>query len=245
MADTSDLKKLQGAWNIVSLEMEGQKYPPGGSRIEIHGGRFISVNMGAEYEGTVTLDESASPKTFDLNFDKGPEAGNKSLGIYELSGDSWKICLGLAGKKRPTQFVSKAGTGHALEILKRDKGAAKKHPVADPKAAPVADLEGEWKMISCHQDGKPMDAKFVTSATREYRGNTTTLLVGGRPMMKSRFFVDGSAKTIEYPDLRQEGIYKVTGDTLNTCVVTAGEARPTDFSAAPGDGRTVSQWKRK
>ena len=239
----TDLEKLQGAWNIVSLEMEGQKYPPGGSRIVIQAGRFTSLNMGAEYEGTVTVDETTTPRTFDLAFDKGPESGNKALGIYELSGDNWKICLALAGKKRPTEFVSKPGTGYALDLLKRDKGTAKQVPAADTRAA-ATDLEGEWMMVSCMQDGKPMDARFVKSARREFRGNTTTLLVGGKPMMKSRFFVDTKANTIDYPDLRQEGIFKVSGNTLNTCVVAAGEKRPCDFSAAPGDGRTVSEWKR-
>jgi len=240
----TDIQNLQGNWNIVSLEMEGQKYPPGGARILIQGARFVSLNMGAEYEGAIAIDESASPKTFDLMFDKGPEAGKKSLGIYELAGGTWKICLGLADKKRPVKFAAPPGTGHALEILKRDNGIDRKLPDADANAQPVADLEGEWMMVSCHQDGKPMDARFVKSARREFRGNTTTLLVGGKPMMKSRFFVDSRAGAVEYPDLRQEGIYKTSGDTLNTSLVSAGEARPQDFSAKPGDGRTVSQWKR-
>ena len=240
----SDIENLHGNWNIVSLEMEGRKYPPGGSRIVIDGGRFTSLNMGAEYEGAIIIDESASPKTFDLMFDKGPEAGNRSLGIYELAGDTWKICLGLAGKKRPTEFAAPAGTGHALEILRRDQGLDLNLPPADVNAEPVAELEGEWTMVSCRQDGKPMDTGFVKSARRQFRGNTTALFVGVRPMMKSRFFADPRSGSIDYPDLRQEGIYKITGDQLNTSLVSARETRPTDFSSTPGDGRTVSEWKR-
>jgi len=239
----TDLKKLQGTWNMLSLEMEGQKYPTGGAQIVIDGGRFVCRNMGAEYEGAITVDESASPKTFELAFEKGPEAGKQSLGIYELTGDAWKICLGLAGKKRPSKFASEAGTGHALETLERDTGARRDLPAADAKARPVAELEGEWAMISCLHDGKPMDARFVKSARREFRGNTTTLLAGGRAMTTSRFFVH-AAGTIEYPDLRQTGIYKIAGDRLHTCLVNAGAAPPADFSAKPGDGRTVSEWKR-
>ena len=63
--------------------------------------------------------------------------------------------------------------------------------------------------------------------------------------MKSRFAVDSASKTIEYPDLRQHGIYSVSGDTLRTCLVAAGAERPADFAAAPGDGRLVSEWARK
>jgi uncharacterized protein (TIGR03067 family) len=241
-----EIEKLQGTWNIVSLEVDGQKYPPGGSRIAIRGDHFDSLNMGAEYSGTMAVNASASPKTFDLAFETGPEKGKVSLGIYELDGDKWTICLGLAGVARPTRFVSAPGTGHALERLKRDRGAAEKQiPVADDLAASVAELEGEWCMVSCLQDGQPMDPGFVKTAKREFRGNTTTLLVGGRPLMKSHFTADSTRKFIEYLDLRQQGIYQVSGDTLRTCLVVSGETRPADFSATPGDGRTVSEWRRK
>ena len=176
-----DMKALQGTWDIVSLEMDGEKYPAVGSQIAVKGGRFTSLNMGAEYSGTMAVDESASPKTFDLIFDSGPEKGNRSLGIYELDGDTWKICLGLTGKTRPTKFVSAPGSGHALEILRRGRGGAKKKlPAADEHAEPVAELEGGWFMVSCRQDGQPMDSRFVKAAKREFRGNTTTL-TGGRP----------------------------------------------------------------
>jgi uncharacterized protein (TIGR03067 family) len=241
-----DIETLQGTWNIVSLEMEGRKYPAAGAQIAIKGGRFTSLNMGAEYSGTMAVDESASPKTFDLLFEKGPEEGNRSLGIYELDGDTWKICLGLTGKTRPTKFVSAPGTGHALEILKRERNGAKKQlPAFDENAEPVAELEGDWFMVSCRQDGQPMDSGFVKSAKREFRGNTTTLTVGGRPVMKSRFTANSASKTIEYSDLRQHGIYTVSGDSLLTCLVAGGETRPADFTAAPGDGRLVSEWSRK
>ena len=243
---TGDLKKLQGSWLMMSLEMEGQKYPTGGARIEISGDRFVSVSMGAEYEGTVVLDETADPKTFDLTFDKGPEKGNRSLGIYELDGDSWKICLGLTGKQRPARFATAKGAGHALEVLEREKNPKKAEPI-DEKAAADPELDGEWQMVSCMQDGKPMDARFVKSARRVFRGNGTTLFAGTAAMMKSRFTVDRSQAphAIDYHDLRQHGIFAVTGGKLQTAVAPVNAARPTDFTATLGDGRTVSEWRRK
>jgi uncharacterized protein (TIGR03067 family) len=242
----TDMETLQGAWNMVSLEMEGRKYPAGGSQIAIQGGRFTGLNMGAEYSGTVVLDESARPRTFDLLFETGPEEGNGSLGIYELDGDTWKICLGLTGKARPTGFVSEPGSGHALEILKRARGGANRElPAADERAEPVAELEGGWFMVSCRQDGQPMDPRFVKTAMREFRGNTTTLTLGGRPIMKSRFTADPVTKTMVYLDLRQHGIYQVSGDRLDTCLVVEGETRPAGFASAPGDRRLVSEWRRK
>lgn len=246
-----DLKKLQGTWFILTLEMEEQKYPTGGSKIAIQGDRFVSLNMGAEYEGSVTVDETQTPKTFDLLFEKGPEKGNKSLGIYELDGDTWKICLGLTGKRRPTKFAAEKGTGHALETLQREsaeeRAAAEKRAPIDEHAAAVAELEGEWIMLSCMQDGKPIDARFLKSARRVFQGDGTTLFAGSQVFMKSRFTVDAAQTpvAIDYHDLRQHGIYRVDGGTLHTAMAGAGAPRPADFTATPGDGRTVSQWSRK
>jgi uncharacterized protein (TIGR03067 family) len=243
---THDIRNLQGTWHIVALELDGRKYPPAGSRIAIEGDRFESLNMGAEYSGTVVVDESANPRTLDLRFEKGPEQGHTSLGIYELDGDTWKICLGLTGKARPAAFVSAPGSGHALEVLRREPaGAGKTLPAADEHAAPVAELEGEWTMVSCLQDGQLLDPRFVKNATREFRGNTTTLTMGGQPFLKGRFTADPASGTVAYPDQRQRGIYRVSGDTLHTCLVVEGAAPPDGFTATPGDGRTVSQWQRK
>jgi uncharacterized protein (TIGR03067 family) len=242
-----DLKKLQGTWNMMTLEMEGQKYPTGGSKIVITGERFVSLNMGAQYEGGVSVDESQTPKTFDLLFDMGPEKGNKSLGIYELDGNDWKICLGLTGKSRPKAFTTKKGTGHALETLQResaaDRAAAKKKPAIDENAPGVAELDGEWFMLSCMQDGKPINAQFLKFARRVFKGNGTTLFAGKQVFMKSSYSAD--AGQIDYHDLRQHGIYEVRDGKLNTALAATSAPRPTDFTAAKGDGRTVSAWSRK
>ena len=109
----TDLDRLQGSWNITSLEVDGQKMPaPGGARIVICGTRFQSLGMGAVYEGTVGVDGKKKPKTFDLTFTAGPEKGNRSLGIYELKGDNWKLCLtvdctnDLGGIRKPLCWIA-------------------------------------------------------------------------------------------------------------------------------------------
>src|ERR1035438_4874 len=135
--------------------------------------------MGAQYEGTMVVDPTAAPKTFDVKFHKGPEKGKTSLGIYELHGKTWKICIGLTGVKRPTRFAAEPGTGHALETLMRAvAGAAPLPPATEPPVATgvsVAELEGEWFMLSCLQDGKPMEAKICASARRVFDGDQTTM----------------------------------------------------------------------
>lgn len=91
----------------------------GSARIVIQQDKFVSLAMGATYEGTIEIDAGQSPKTFNLHFTAGPEAGNTSPGIYELDGENWKICLALRGDNRPQGFATAPGSGHACEILKR------------------------------------------------------------------------------------------------------------------------------
>jgi uncharacterized protein (TIGR03067 family) len=243
---THDLNRLQGTWNIVALEIEGQKFPPGGSSIGIDGDTFVSRNMGAVYEGTVRLDETCAPKTFDLIFAKGPEAGGVGLGIYTLDGDTWTICLGFAGKSRPTEFLAPKGTGYALETLKRETG--RPVPGHQTGAAGPLDsaLEGEWAMVSCTQDSQPMDPGFVKSARRRFHGTDTELLVGKKTYMTSRCTTDPGRdpKEIAYPDLNQHGIYAISGCTLRTALAPVTEPRPRDFAGKAGDGHTVSEWRR-
>ena len=119
---SGDLEALQGTWNIVKLTVEGNLLPSAfytGAQIIVKDSTFTTKAMGAVYEGDVVIDQTATPRTFDLKFTSGPEKGNLSLGIYELNGDEWRVCLGFAHKPRPTAFESKPGTGHALEELKR------------------------------------------------------------------------------------------------------------------------------
>src|SRR5689334_8949013 len=95
---SSDLKNLQGAWRITSLETDGEEMPPEsfqGAQIIIHGDKFTSVGMGFEYEGAMVIDESKKTKAFDLVFTAGPQKGTRNLGIYKLTGDSWTICLAM------------------------------------------------------------------------------------------------------------------------------------------------------
>jgi uncharacterized protein (TIGR03067 family) len=123
-ASAKDRKAMAGTWKFVSLELDGEKAPEAffkDAAVVIKGDQFTVTAAEATYRGTFKLDPTQKPKTIDFTFTEGPEKGNVSLGIYELDGDSWRICLGLTGKPRPTAFVTKKDTGHALEVLKRAK----------------------------------------------------------------------------------------------------------------------------
>jgi uncharacterized protein (TIGR03067 family) len=260
-----DLDMIQGTWAVAELEMEGQTISGGmlsNARVEISGSRFSSRGMGTVYEGTVTLNDSANPHQLNMKFDAGPESGNTNLGIYELSGDTWKICLSTRGEVRPTEFSAPAGSGFVFETLTRSEAASSKKDIAPPPKAAVArakadvsletEFEGEWQMVSAVLDGVPMDPSAVEWVKRITHGSETTVYAGPQVMMKMAFTSDASKapKTIDYVNTAgsnngkmQQGIYEFEGELLKICVAAPGKPRPTQFQSDRGDSRTFTVWR--
>lgn len=119
-----ELEKLQGTWKLESVEVEGQKAPPEafkGVRLTIKGDKFSFTESNTTFGGTFKVDLLKKPNTIDISFTEGPEKGTTTLGIYEVEGDTWKICLNPKGAKRPAEFRAKQGTGEVLEVFKREK----------------------------------------------------------------------------------------------------------------------------
>jgi len=251
----TDLDRLQGTWDVAELEMDGQSMtPPGDARVVIKGNRFTSLGMGAVYEGTLELDASAKPAHIDMKFDKGPEAGNTNLGIYQFKGDSWTLCVATRGTVRPASFASTPGSGIAVETLVRGRAApkARKANAVEP-SGPATVFEGEWQMLSGVMNGTAMDASAVQWVKRVTRGNRTTVVAGPQTMLKVEFTFDPSTSPpgIDYVNFhgstkgtRQQGIYRFEGDVLTVCVAAPGAVRPGEFASVPGDGRTLTSWKR-
>src|SRR5207237_157567 len=62
------------------------------------------------------------------------EAGETCQGIFALAGDELILCLGVVGAPRPAEFATRAGSGHALEHLRR---ASKARPANVSGGTPV------------------------------------------------------------------------------------------------------------
>ena len=248
-----DLDGLQGAWNLLSLEIEGQKMPGAGARIVVRGDRFTSIGMGATYEGTVSVHQTTVPKSFDLRFEEGPEKGNTNLGIYELDGERWKICLATRGSERPREFAAPLGTGIALEILQR--GSVAEVPVerdrTDAPGSPAddsaAELAGVWNSLSLLRDGQALPPSMLQYGKRMATANQVTVQFGPQVVLKATYSVDRSCTpmTMDYllPDGKtQHGIWALENRRLTTCFGAPGAARPSEFATIPGDGRTLTVW---
>jgi uncharacterized protein (TIGR03067 family) len=118
-----DLKKMEGTWQATLYIADGKKWSDRElktMKLIVKGAGENELVLGEEkFHGTYKLDESASPKTIDITLTSGPDKGKKKLGIYELKGDTLRLCVGPLGGKRPAEFVSKPTTGVWMEEWKR------------------------------------------------------------------------------------------------------------------------------
>jgi uncharacterized protein (TIGR03067 family) len=122
-----DMKMLTGTWTVVSAERDGKKLTDEqikGISLTIEGTGKTSVRRGDQllFEGTLAIDPTKKPKTMDsTQTSDGENKGKTTLSIYEVEGDTLKLCSAEPGKDRPTEFAAKSGSGHFLREFKRDK----------------------------------------------------------------------------------------------------------------------------
>jgi uncharacterized protein (TIGR03067 family) len=118
-----DQEKFQGTWEFTAAEKGGKDDPSQkGTTVTIEGDKF-TVRAGGKVvqAGTFKLDATQKPKTIDATVTEGDGKGTTMLGIYELDGDTHRVCFDPEGKKRPTGFKTTADTGQFLIMAKRVK----------------------------------------------------------------------------------------------------------------------------
>ena len=125
-AVAKELQAFKGTWRLSSKEEDGKKF----SEEEIKdviltndGSDKYSVRRGDTViaEATAQLDPAKKPKAIDVRFTKGERKGKTILGIYEIEGDTFRVCVARPGDERPAEFSAKAGSGRILIVYKREK----------------------------------------------------------------------------------------------------------------------------
>jgi uncharacterized protein (TIGR03067 family) len=121
---TKDEKtQLQGNWQVVTYEEGGKNLPvPEGMKWIFEDDAFAwKVGDRSEFKGTYKVDVGKKPHAITF-FTK---TGAPTPGIYQLDGDTLKICLCENGKEeeRPKEFATRKGApdNQKLVVLKREK----------------------------------------------------------------------------------------------------------------------------
>jgi uncharacterized protein (TIGR03067 family) len=117
-------KLLQGAWLPTAAEVSENPFDEATlkmMKLVLEGDKYaVTVGMSID-KGTTRIDPAARPKTMDIIGADGPNKGKTFLAIYELNGDTLRVCYDLTGKVRPTEFKTKKGELLFLATYKRAK----------------------------------------------------------------------------------------------------------------------------
>ena len=124
-----DVEKLQGTWKLVSVETHGVKLHHSPASLKVKGERlfWVSDAKGARPIGTgqgFKIDPTTNPKAVDVESVEVRATGQSTpiivKGIYDLDGDTLKLCLNRTGE-RPKSFDTKKEKGNVvLNVYKRE-----------------------------------------------------------------------------------------------------------------------------
>lgn len=120
-----ELKRLEGTWAVVALEVQGQKLPEDQLKKEqplyVFKGEECTVKSGNKTisRAVIKIDPRKMPKTIDATGTDGTDKDQTIMGIYEMEGDNLKICYAVSGKPRPTDFLAR--DFNMIMSLKRQK----------------------------------------------------------------------------------------------------------------------------
>jgi len=119
LAADADQQKLQGKWAVESFDYNGAPVEVMKDAVrEFKDDTYtITPKSGDAINGVIKmLDSTKKPKTIDLEVN-----GRTLKGIYEIEGDTLKLCYNLTTPERPTELASKPDSGVVLVVHKRAK----------------------------------------------------------------------------------------------------------------------------
>lgn len=118
-----ELVRLQGTWVMEGLEVNGEQVPQKrlkGTTLTIRGDKYIVTVKGTSHETTIKFDPRKKPKAIDMYFPNGTDLPKLSKGVYEIDGDTFKVCRHqMPGEDRPSQLGSWPNTNLFVVTWKR------------------------------------------------------------------------------------------------------------------------------
>jgi uncharacterized protein (TIGR03067 family) len=119
-AAEKDLKAMEGKWKVTLHEVDGQTSSEEDAkkfdvRLIVKDGKYKVLFGDKEIAtGTIKLNAGKTPRQIDAIAADGKFEGKAMPGIYEIKGDTMRVCFAQPGTERPTEFRTKEKTGHML-----------------------------------------------------------------------------------------------------------------------------------
>ncbi len=119
---TDDTRSWQGTWNMVSCTWNGE--PQNGNVQWIVKGDQYTISIdhkSGQDPHKITL--NSSKKQIDVFHHDTPKGtwGGSFKGIYEIKGDTLKVCYDLKGQQYPKSFDAGKGSGQVVYQFTREK----------------------------------------------------------------------------------------------------------------------------
>src|SRR3989442_8498912 len=114
----SDLDLLQGDWALVEMVANGEKISDDDCakiKLKIKDNQYFLETGDQPSQGSFKLTERGNPRLMDAT----TQGGDELAAIYEISGDTFKVCYAVNGAARPTEFKSTEASDHVLAVYKR------------------------------------------------------------------------------------------------------------------------------
>jgi uncharacterized protein (TIGR03067 family) len=119
----ADADRMQGRWLMVLSNRDGDVDARAAAAkliVEVEGEqRKLRSGDAVLAQSCFRINPAAEPPTIDLIVNEGRLRGQILLGIYELDGDRWRVCLAAPGRDRPRDFNPRPGSGQSSQELER------------------------------------------------------------------------------------------------------------------------------
>lgn len=114
---------IDGEWAMVSAVLNGAPLAPDMvkwcRRVTRGGVTAVIAGPQVMLKATFTLDTTATPHRIDYVNLEGTMKGKAQQGIFELNGDSLRICVAAPGAPRPASFESVKGDGRSCTAWRK------------------------------------------------------------------------------------------------------------------------------
>jgi uncharacterized protein (TIGR03067 family) len=158
-----DKQDLQGTWLVTALETEGLRLGEGrpeikGAKAIVEGDQLTLIDKDWRKTFQFDLAPARKPKEIDMKL-RG--ANGAARGIYEIAGDTFKLCFTQDGAARPNEFTAAVGTKRWAYTFRRDRPAN-----GGKTDGPLGDVA--WERLGLRL--AVVEAPAVSPADRELHG---------------------------------------------------------------------------